>query len=73
MFTYQLFRFISNRQLLTVPLSAAPQPQRWLEYSRLASLSFATLLIPPDSPLAVSSTGRARLESPINGDSFWLG
>ena len=48
------------------------QPQRWLEYGRLASLPLAILPIPPDSPLAASPTGRARLESPVNGDSFWV-
>ena len=47
-------------------------PQRWLEYGRLALLPLATLPIPPDSPLALSSTGRARLESPARGDSFCL-
>ncbi len=48
------------------------QPQRWLEYGRLASLPLAILPIPPDSPLAASPTGRARLESPVNGDSLWV-
>ncbi len=48
------------------------QPQRWLEYCRLASLPLAILPIPPDSPLAASPTGRARLESPVNGDSLWV-
>ena len=48
------------------------QPQRWLEYGRLASLPLAILPIPPDSPLAASPTGRARLESPVNRDSLWV-
>ena len=48
------------------------QPQRWLEYGRLAALPLAILPIPPDSSLAASPTGRARLESPVNGDSFWV-
>ena len=39
------------------------QPQRWLEYGRLASLPLAILPIPPDSPLAASSTGRAQLRN----------
>ncbi len=46
------------------------QPQRWLEYGRLASLPLAILPIPPDSPLAASPTGRARLESPVNGTAY---
>ena len=39
--------------------------ERWLEYGRLAALPLAILPIPPDSPLAASPTGRARLESPF--------
>ena len=39
------------------------QPQRWLEYGRLASLPLAILPIPPDSPLAASPTGRAQLRN----------
>ena len=46
--------------------------ERWLEYGRLAALPLAILPIPPDSPLAASPTGRARLESPVNGDSFGM-
>ena len=40
--------------------------ERWLEYGRLAALPLAILPIPPDSPLAASPTGRARLESPVS-------
>ena len=57
---------------ITPPAFATRNPQRWLEYGRLASLPLAILPIPPDSPLAASPTGRARLESPVNGDSFWV-
>ena len=46
--------------------------ERWLEYGRLAALPLAILPIPPDSPLAASPTGRARLESPVNGGSLWV-
>ena len=60
--------------LRAIPLSSrlAPRHERWLEYGRLAALPLAILPIPPDSPLAASPTGRARLESPARGDSFWL-
>ena len=44
--------------------------ERWLEYGRLAALPLAILPIPPDSPLAASPTGRARLESPASGGAF---
>ena len=44
--------------------------ERWLEYGRLAALPLAILPIPPDSPLAASPTGRARLESPARGGAF---
>ena len=37
-----------------------------MEYGRLATLPLAILPIPPDSPLAASPTGRARLESPVS-------
>ena len=47
------------------------QTERWLEYGRLAALPLAILPIPPDSPLAASPTGRARLESPASGGAFW--
>ena len=53
-------------------VTATPRHERWLEYGRLAALPLAILPIPPDSPLASSPTGRARLESPARGDSFWL-
>ena len=61
--------------LRAVPLSATHfvrVHERWLEYGRLATLPLAILPIPPDSPLASSPTGRARLESPARGDSFWV-
>ena len=61
--------------LRAVPLSSAHfirSHERWLEYGRLAALPLAILPIPPDSPLAASPTGRARLESPASGDSFWI-
>ena len=45
--------------------------ERWLEYGRLAALPLAILPIPPDSPLAASPTGRARLESPASGGASW--
>ena len=64
-----------TRPLRVIPLSTAHyirSHERWLEYGRLATLPLAILPIPPDSPLAASPTGRARLESPVNGDSFWL-
>ena len=54
------------------PSVSLRSPQRWLEYGRLAALPLAILPIPPDFPLAASPTGRARLESPARGDSFWL-
>ena len=44
--------------------------ERWLEYGRLAALPLAILPIPPDSPLAASPTGRARLKSPAGGGAF---
>ena len=51
---------------ITPPAFATRNPQRWLEYGRLAALPLAILPIPPDSPLAASPTGRARLESPVS-------
>ena len=52
-------------RFITPPAFATRNPQRWLEYGRLAALPLAILPIPPDSPLAASPTGRARLESPF--------
>ena len=45
--------------------------ERWLEYGRLAALPLVILPILPDSPLAASPTGRARLKSPASGGAFW--
>ena len=66
---------IKNQQsCFTIPpqsVHCRSQTERWLEYGRLAALPLAILPIPPDSPLAASPTGRARLESPASGGAFW--
>ena len=55
----------ANCRKLFPPQLRLRSAERWLEYGRLAALPLAILPIPPDSPLAASPTGRARLESPF--------